>query len=186
MWLKVNGMNQKALFGFVVLVALGFFSVGVYFLLQVFSVNDSVEVYGELPRDIEFERPDNDDFSNMANTVLIETATGNVTINNPLQVATVFSMSDGLYNLLPLETYTSRTFNVIYNENNQSFAVALLKEPLVEARYDAQQYMMQTLGVDAQDLCKLNAYVGVSFGVNELYSGLPLGFPGCQGSLPLE
>lgn len=179
-------MNQKVLFGFVVLVALGFFSIGVYFLLQAFSDTDSVGVYSELPRDIEVERSNNDDFSNLTNTVLIETVAGEVTINNPLQVTTVFQMSDGLYNLPPLETYTSRTFNVIYNENNQSFAVALLKEPLVDARYDAQQYMMQTLGISAQDLCKLNVYVGVSVGTNELYSGLPLGFPGCQGALPLE
>ncbi|MDB5244913.1 MAG: hypothetical protein JWN90_18 [Parcubacteria group bacterium] len=76
-------------------------------------------------------------------------------------------------------------FRVVYDERNQSFNVLLLAEPLKDSRKNAQQFLMQSLGIKAASLCSLNATVGTIQAVNGTYAGEELGFNGCPGAVVL-
>ena len=76
-------------------------------------------------------------------------------------------------------------FNVYYNSIPQSFTIALIKEPIGQARLDMEQFMLTTLGITKQQMCNLNYYVGVTRYVNEQYTGKNLGFSVCPGATKL-
>lgn len=75
--------------------------------------------------------------------------------------------------------------NVLYNAADQSFTIALLDEPLRDARISAQQFLLGALGLSQEELCSLSYYVGTDYYVNELYAGQNLGFSFCAGSVAL-
>ncbi len=76
-------------------------------------------------------------------------------------------------------------YNIYYNEVTGTFSIALLKEPLGEVRLAAEQFMMKSLGITQNELCKLNYYVGAPYDVNALYSSKNLGFSFCPGATVL-
>ncbi|MDB5194936.1 MAG: hypothetical protein JWO84_120 [Parcubacteria group bacterium] len=80
---------------------------------------------------------------------------------------------------------TSTDFNIGYNETNQAFTVALLTEPLGQARLNAEQFLEDRLGLTKDELCKLNYYVGTTYWVNERYAAGNLGFSSCPGATKL-
>lgn len=181
-------MNDKLLFSILLCIALIFLGIGIYFVTQPFTSDVPTGHYSELPPDTGPVAGNNRTPVQPTHSQIttVDTDNGEVRMRNPLQIQTAESMSDGLYNLPSLETYLDRDFNVIYNEANQSFAVALLKEPLATARNNAQQYLLEELGVTLADLCKLNVYVGVTSDVNEFYAGKQLGLQGCAGAAVFE
>lgn len=76
-------------------------------------------------------------------------------------------------------------FKVVYFSKEQAFAIGLTKEPIGQARQDAEQFMLSTLGISKADLCNLNYYIGTDNEVNPTYAGKNLGFSFCPGSVPL-
>ncbi len=80
---------------------------------------------------------------------------------------------------------TATDFNIFYNSTDGSFTIALLKEPLGQVRIEAEQFLMTTLGITQDDMCRLNYYVGTTSNVNPLYSGQNLGFSFCPGTTVL-
>ena len=76
-------------------------------------------------------------------------------------------------------------FNVFYDSTNGSFTVALLKEPLGQVRVEMEQFLMQTLGITQEDMCRLNYYVGTTSSVNPRYDSKNLGFSFCPGATAL-
>ena len=75
--------------------------------------------------------------------------------------------------------------NIIYNEADGSFTIALLEEPLSEARVRAQQFLLLSLGIPEAELCTLNYYVGTDRALSENFAGRNLGFSLCPGATVL-
>ena len=80
---------------------------------------------------------------------------------------------------------TTTDFNVFYDSTVGSFTIALLKEPLGRVRLEAEQFLMQTLGIAQGDMCRLNYYVGTTSNVNPYYDSKNLGFSFCPGATAL-
>ncbi len=76
-------------------------------------------------------------------------------------------------------------FNIFYDSTNGSFTIALLKEPLGQVRFEMEQFLMKTLGITQEDMCRLNYYVGTVSDVNPLYADRNLGFSFCPGATVL-
>lgn len=81
--------------------------------------------------------------------------------------------------------FSPTNFNISYDEKSHFFNVVLLKEPLAATRSEAEQYLLQVLGVTRDQMCRLNYYVGTSYWVNALYDSKNLGFSFCQGATKL-
>ncbi|MBU6321442.1 MAG: hypothetical protein KGI78_01125 [Patescibacteria group bacterium] len=92
---------------------------------------------------------------------------------------------DAMYAWCPRGADTGGKFNITYNKNDQSFIVVLLAEPLGAERQVAEQFLEQALGVQATQLCGLDARVETTNSVNEQYAGKNLGFSFCPGATPL-
>lgn len=80
----------------------------------------------------------------------------------------------------PAENYL-----VYYNSGEQSFTIALTEEPLGQARFEVEQFMLKTLGIEKAQLCSVVYYVGVDSYTNEQYAGKNLGFSFCPGATQL-
>ena len=77
-------------------------------------------------------------------------------------------------------------YNIVYYSTDESFAIALNREPLGELRREAERFLKETLGIDEQSMCDLRAYVGTTLYVSEVYGGIGnLGFSFCPGSVAL-
>ncbi|KND49485.1 MAG: hypothetical protein AB203_00170 [Parcubacteria bacterium C7867-008] len=75
-------------------------------------------------------------------------------------------------------------FSISYDENDYSFNVVLLTEPLSKSRRTAEQFLLSRLGVTQAQLCLLKSYVGVPAFVNETFEG-NLGYSFCAKSTKL-
>ncbi len=80
---------------------------------------------------------------------------------------------------------TATDFNIFYDSTNDSFTIALLREPLGQVRLDVEQFLMTTLGITQEGMCRLNYYIGTTYDVNPLYAGKNLGFSFCPGATVL-
>jgi len=76
-------------------------------------------------------------------------------------------------------------FIATYDSANQFFTIDLTSEPLGQSRRDAEAFLQTTLGITAQNMCRLKYYIGTVNAVNETYAGRNLGFNGCSGAVPL-
>ena len=73
-----------------------------------------------------------------------------------------------------------------YNDSNQFFTIALLEEPIGQTRLDAQQYLIQHLGITEPQMCLLKYMVSVPTRVNATYAGTDLRFSFCDGETGLQ
>ncbi len=80
---------------------------------------------------------------------------------------------------------SSTDFNVVYSTQNQSFIISLLQEPLGSSREEAQQFLMNTLGISEQSMCNLKYFVLTAVSVNSALAGENLGFSFCPGAIAL-
>jgi hypothetical protein len=80
---------------------------------------------------------------------------------------------------------SSSDFIVTYDASKQFFTIALTQEPIKQARLDAQDFLLSTLGVSQNQLCSLNYYLGTTISVNAIYAGTNLGFSFCPGATAL-
>ena len=79
----------------------------------------------------------------------------------------------------------SDTFDIVYFADEDAFAVGLTAEPLGEARRNAEQFLLKTLGVSQEELCTLDYFVTTNVDVSEQYAGADLGFSFCPGAMRL-
>ncbi len=77
------------------------------------------------------------------------------------------------------------SFNIRYEEKTQAFTVTLLAEPLGTTRLAAESFLIDRLGIEARDLCRIRYYLGVPNSVNSVYTGDNLGFSFCPGATKL-
>lgn len=81
--------------------------------------------------------------------------------------------------------YPTTKFSVSYNAETHFFTVVLLEEPLGTTRLEAEQFLIDRLGVTTQTLCAVDYSVGTPYWVNEGYAGKNLGFSFCPGATKL-
>ena len=74
---------------------------------------------------------------------------------------------------------------ISYIDSTQYFNIALLQEPIGSVREEAQQYLMQHLGISQDQMCRLNYMVSVPDRVNSQFSSKNLGFSFCPGATVL-
>jgi len=77
---------------------------------------------------------------------------------------------------------SSTSFNIYYNSGPQSFTIALTKEPIGQARLEMEQFLLGSLGITQEQLCRLNYLVSVTRYVNPQFTGKNLGFSFCPGA----
>lgn len=132
-------------------------------------------------------------------SLVIALATGEqVAVNNFLANGVTFEdpANEGAYYLAGnleycLEDGTCPTtntprFSILFFENGQNFVVSLNEEPLRESRQAAELYLMNALGIPAQQMCDLSYTLGTTVSVNEAYGSITnLGFSFCEGAVPL-
>lgn len=76
-------------------------------------------------------------------------------------------------------------YDILFNTADNSFTISILAEPLGSARIAAEQYLMDTLKISREDMCKLNYVVSTTSHVNATYGGTNLGFSFCPGAVKL-
>lgn len=79
----------------------------------------------------------------------------------------------------------SDEYNIVYQQKDGVFFIALLKEPLAQARNNAQQFLISALGISEAQMCTLKYYIGTDSYTNEQYAGQNLLFSFCRGAIPL-
>lgn len=72
-----------------------------------------------------------------------------------------------------------------YIAQTHYFNIGLYQEPIGQARHDAEQYLLNTLGISQDAACALKYMVSVPDKVNSYYSGENLGFSFCPGAVQL-
>lgn len=65
------------------------------------------------------------------------------------------------------------------------FNVGLYAEPIGQVRIEAEQYLLNMLGITEEEACTLKYMVSVPNNVNSYYSGQNLGFSFCPGAVKL-
>ena len=76
-------------------------------------------------------------------------------------------------------------YTISYDTVTGSFTVALYQEPLRQTRAEAEQYLMNALGLSQANMCALRYTVSVPGDINEYYSGTNLLFSFCPGATVL-
>jgi hypothetical protein len=76
-------------------------------------------------------------------------------------------------------------YTILYIDSTQYFTISLLKEPIKQVRADAEQYLMQRLGISQDQMCRLRYTVSVPSSVSQIYSSQNLGFSFCSGAVQL-
>lgn len=76
-------------------------------------------------------------------------------------------------------------YSLGYWPDDHSFTITLFAEPLAEVRRAAEEDMMRRLDIDQKNMCRLNYGVYVPIRVNEIHSGVNLGFSFCPGATEL-
>lgn len=79
----------------------------------------------------------------------------------------------------------ANNFSVYYDSAVQSFIITLTEEPLGQARSDAEQFLLATLGLTQSQMCSLSYLIGVTKYVSEQYAGKNIGFSFCPGATTL-
>lgn len=74
---------------------------------------------------------------------------------------------------------------ITYISTTHYFNIALLQEPIGPIRLEAEQYLMNRLGIPQSQMCQLDYMVSVPDKVNSQFSGLNLGFSFCPGAVVL-
>ncbi len=80
---------------------------------------------------------------------------------------------------------SSPDYYVVYRPSAKAFVIGLTKEPIGQSRQEAEQFLMNTLGITQTQMCDLNYFVLTTVDVNSNYSGKNLGFSFCPGAVTL-
>lgn len=78
------------------------------------------------------------------------------------------------------------SYNITYIADTQYFIITLYEEPLADSRKQAEEFLLQYLGVNEQKLCQLKYMVSVPNRVSTNFAGMDLGFSFCPGAVALE
>lgn len=76
-------------------------------------------------------------------------------------------------------------YSIGYDEQAQFFTIALQQEPLGASRHAAEQFLLKTLGVSENELCRVQYFLVTDQYTNSFYAGKNLGFSFCPGATVL-
>ena len=76
-------------------------------------------------------------------------------------------------------------YYMFYEDSSQSFTISLNQEPIYQTRLQAEQYLMQRLGIGQDQMCKLKYTISAPNFVSPLYAGVNLLFSFCTGAVKL-
>ncbi len=93
---------------------------------------------------------------------------------------TYYALSGGLD-----PSQTGSPYQIGYDGDTQTFYILLYKNPVDQYRLQAQQELEQKLGISAQDMCRLDAFVVTMPGVADAYLHTNLKFSFCRGATAL-
>jgi hypothetical protein len=79
----------------------------------------------------------------------------------------------------------STPYQIFYQSTDDYFGITLYHEPLGQTRRDAEQKLMNMLGITQEQMCTLSYVVAPGPGVNDSYAGENLGFSFCPGAVAL-
>lgn len=79
----------------------------------------------------------------------------------------------------------SHPYIINYIKRTDLFSITLLQEPIGEVRRQAEQYLMQRLGITQTEMCQLRYMVSVPVRVSQIFAGESLGFSFCPGATEL-
>ena len=84
--------------------------------------------------------------------------------------------------------YPSKLFQITYDEQDQFFNTILISKPVGKARQEAEKFLLRTLRVTKEQLCRLNYNVGTTYRVDDRYDYGNLGISFCPDAreLPLK
>ena len=136
------------------------------------SVTGRMMIYGR--GDTEFEV---NDFIQDQITVADVVNTGHYVLAGELG----YCLADGT---CPKGADTS-TFSISFNDEDDTFNIVLLAEPLGEVRREAETHLQNRLGLSNEVMCELNYYIGTPSFVNDSYSNGNMGFSYCSGAVKL-
>ena len=108
-----------------------------------------------------------------------------IQVNDFKQQPFVLDVGEGFYNLDGANADINLPYSILYNQNNQSFAISLNIAPLYTTRDQATAEFIKRLGITSEQACKINIYVGVPYSVDSRLSGQNLGLSYCPGNVPL-
>lgn len=74
---------------------------------------------------------------------------------------------------------------IAYIEPTTSFTIGLFKEPISKSRKEAEQYLMENLGISGMQMCQLKYIVSVPTDVNEFYASQDLRFSFCPDAVAI-
>lgn len=77
------------------------------------------------------------------------------------------------------------TYRITYIDETNYFNIVLLAEPLGASRTQAENYLMNTLGISKEQMCLLDYTMSVPNAVNTNFSGENLGFSFCPNAVKL-
>lgn len=81
--------------------------------------------------------------------------------------------------------YDAPRFEITYLESEGAFNIALTAEPLGQARREAEQFLMQTLGISQEAMCSLVYFLSTDSYMSASFGGMHLGFSFCPGAVSL-
>ncbi len=77
-------------------------------------------------------------------------------------------------------------FEIVNYAVDNSFTITLSQKPLDKSRDEAEQKLLQILGVIPTEACKLKVAVFVPFSVDEKAAGIDYGLSFCPKGLPID
>jgi hypothetical protein len=78
------------------------------------------------------------------------------------------------------------TYVIVFQAKTHYFNISLLKEPIKDARLEAENYFKNMLGLTNDQMCALSYSVGVPQDVSDTYAGHDLKFSFCAGSTEIQ
>jgi hypothetical protein len=112
-------------------------------------------------------------------TFVIETTEGSVLIKNFYKNPVAILPGIGLV----LTTTFDYDIHFMFSDN--SFTITIFNPPIVEVRRQAEEELLNILGVSEQDACKLNVHLGVHRSADsDLGGGADYGLSFCSSGLP--
>jgi hypothetical protein len=80
---------------------------------------------------------------------------------------------------------TTPPYIIEYIASTRAFNISLLSEPIGAARSQAEEYLLNALGISKADACRLDYMISTPYWVNSTFSGENLGFSFCSGATKL-
>lgn len=120
-----------------------------------------------------------------SSTLKVFTNEGIVTVADVTKFPEVVAVGDGMYNLNGTRSDSNAGFSLLYSETDNSYAIAILSEPVSLNRDNASRYFLELLNITEVEACKLSVYIGTTADVNESLAGKNFKLSFCPGAVQL-